>query len=303
MGCVFAFLSTIMQHLVLINLNSSDSLYRAYHYPNPQFPELSAETEIYHFRPIKMGLRALTAIYCSPTITGHDLLEKIGSGHVDVTAPAELTLQNIPEAEESCLAKVRPLLSEISISQLLKIPGSFEQCTSKVIASLAFNGIFQIYGSYKCFAPRAKYTRLIVKADIALKMENLFSDDDVVFSTIQNHHVRALLWYQGHLHIFERRRDTHRIWVPITTIGSESTNGRLIADFVRRKFFITMMKTKNAGDYKIINSSLTLPEEKQDLSVALELLVKYYDTDDHFLDDEIRYLILKGQLCKEIPQP
>lgn len=303
MGCVFAFLSTVMRHLVLINLSSSNSLYRAYQYPNPRFPELNAERETYYFRSMKMGPRALTAIYCSPTITGHELLEKISSGYVDVTAPAEPTLQNIPEAEEACLAKIRPLLSEISISQLLKIPGNFEPCTSKIIASLAFNGIFQIYGGYKCFAPPAKFTRPIVKADVALKMENLFSDDDVIFSTIQNRHIRALLWYQGHLQIFERRLDTDKIWVPTTTIGSESTNGRLISDFVRRKFFLTMMKTKNVGDYKIIISGLTLPEENQDLLVALELLVKYYNTDDHFLDDEIRYLILKGQLCKEIPQP
>lgn len=129
-----------------------------------------------------------------------------------------------------------------------------DKCSSRDIISLAHRGLISIAGVYSTMVPthKNKYSkantksaessvdfnripRVYLKGTVAL--EEILTGNEIFGSYQNNKMTMALVWYFGHLHLFQKDRGTS-IWWPKTMIEVENSNGAMIINFMRHRMKI-----------------------------------------------------------------
>ncbi|CAD6505363.1 BgTH12-00854 [Blumeria graminis f. sp. triticale] len=301
MGFIFAFLSTVTKHLAIINLGSQNVMYNTYQ-SNLHFPTVKSNHEIYFLETEVLNQNTRAAAYFSPQLSSVQILDEIKSSLLDSTKISKLVSFGRDKPEKNCLAKITSL-SQRSTNKLSIILGTNDRdqvCTSRIIVGLAFIQTIQILGDYNCFAPQPSHNIINIDADIPLQIEDVVDKNDVVAGTNTGSKTTVLLWYQKHLHLFERDSNYDMTWVPVTKIGHETTNGNVILEFIRPQIFRALLqasKIKNIELYDIILNSLQQSEETSDLSVANRVKNNHEYKDNSFIDGTLLKTLLKGPLC------
>ncbi|CCU81671.1 CSEP0215 putative effector protein [Blumeria hordei DH14] len=302
MGFIFAFFSTVTKHLAIINLGSQNVMYNTYYHSNLHFPTVESNLEIYFLETEVLSQNTRAAAYFSPQLSSVQIWNEIKSSLHDSMKITKLVSFGRDKPEKNCLAKITSLSQRNTnkLSVILSTNNADQVCTSRIIAGLAFIQTIQIHGSYKCFAPQSSHNIINIDADIRLGMEDVVDKNDVVAGTHSGSKTTVLLWYQKHLHLFERDSNSHVGWVPVTNIGQEATNGYVILEFIRARIFRALLQAsqiKNIELYDIILNSLHQSEKISDLSVANSVKNNHEYKDNSFIDKTLLMTLLKGPLC------
>ncbi|SZF06047.1 unnamed protein product [Blumeria hordei] len=308
MGCLFAFLSTTIKHLVILGSvqTSTDPYYYKYKVSEIRFPAPQHGSDITFYNVEMKNENTLTGIYCSPTKSGPTIKQVIFGDLHDATTLHE----DPPGVHHStithCFMYISSQARQMNPSQSVTVSSLLSNhvnsgCTSLIIASLAFQRRIVMEGKYKCFAPPAVAHWSYTNADQPLKMEDILSHSEMVLAMETSSGTRVLVWYQGHLHIFMRKSYLMKVkWYPVTKIGSESENGQLIHDFVSEKFYHSILKEMKKRDIRNFNAVINAVSDdfsRSDMWASTGVLEKYKNKDVDLVVGEKRNVRLVGQLC------
>ncbi|CAD6501918.1 BgTH12-02163 [Blumeria graminis f. sp. triticale] len=126
------------------------------------------------------------------------------------------------------------------------------QCTKAHIARLAAEGSVKVTGKYRCFAPYSGAQQITIDADSETELSQDSRHREAFYGEEVNDMVHALVWYQGHLHIFQSLSRLGSYWYQLSSIGHEENNGKVIYDFISKNVesfqnFKSMLEEKKSS--------------------------------------------------------
>ncbi|CCU78322.1 putative Bgh-specific protein [Blumeria hordei DH14] len=218
----------------------------------PQFPDYFP---IYALNSDKLELQSkfktlgtYQATYCSEKISHKNIIALVTQYLEPLPVSEQYNFKRKPIPEDDCMRYIqsqstptikkqideielklrkKPYKSPIKLSRLLLT----EACNLRYITSLAFERKIDVGGNYACFAPSAVGGVTMVMADRPVRTQDLFLGHRISLGNHLDNRLRALTWYQGHLHLF-RWDLLKKIWCPLTKLIPEPRNGVLIAEFL-----------------------------------------------------------------------
>ncbi|VDB93594.1 BgtE-292 [Blumeria graminis f. sp. tritici] len=131
-----------------------------------------------------------------------------------------------PEQLQTCWENIKDTVKSLGGARVKYSDLEHTICTPKTISYLAYTDSVSVIGDYRHFFPRREYRaqRPIVVSE-RFSLDQLIEKDHIFRRTDWDDTSVALAWYQGYLHLFEARLNG---WYPLTKIGQESQNGRMI---------------------------------------------------------------------------
>ncbi|CCU82395.1 putative effector protein [Blumeria hordei DH14] len=226
MQCVIAFLLLSakdpdnMDRLVVTQFETNAPSYGVYElttgrtFPHPALinqPDVIWESEM------ENGTHIMS--YCSESLQSHEIVDKITSGMTDITPRAHLHWNENLEAEMDCYRS-------------LKFVNDPEE---KFADNIISDGIIAVDGVYIKYAPPKAEQPIVVTLDKPIELRSLILNGELLEAKKTVSGQAALAWYQGHLHLFKRNRNSDA-WMPVTTIGHENYNGWLITNFIEANY-------------------------------------------------------------------
>ncbi|CAD6504222.1 BgTH12-05956 [Blumeria graminis f. sp. triticale] len=237
MHCALAILlatgekSLYTDRLVITNDATSNSHYGVYSPRGKGFPEPSADSAIFMTKSnVKINGTHVKA-YCSLSIPGHEIAEKMANGLTNITKHAHRNFGTTPQAEEECMNSIKSLSKRLFFTNPVSMKSAKESdsCSPALITSLAYQDKFKVrQGSVVLNFPFIKRTISVVPDD-DIPMENVVYGGSYFEGNVSSPK-QVLAWYLGHPHIFTR--DEADEWQAITNVGKESENGAIITKFL-----------------------------------------------------------------------
>ncbi|SZF04074.1 unnamed protein product [Blumeria hordei] len=238
--CILAFLTSFSpnlptsKQLILVDNQETDN-YNVYQiHPLGKFPSgyppaiIKSSTEF--------NLRGTTsAMYCSNKMNLLEMRAFITRGMPVMTTLSAATFasREIKRKTRVCLR----YLENIWNYQLSAVPQSNEflrkseimmgGCSDGSLTRLAFTRFISFVEDYSCLNPNNGLERIKIQANSAIDMGQVIFDSKILKIPGPQGQEWGLAWYQYHIHIFEfdHSRD---VWFPITIIGGEWNNGKVI---------------------------------------------------------------------------
>ncbi|CCU76176.1 putative effector protein [Blumeria hordei DH14] len=237
MHCALAILlvtgekSLYTDRLVITNDAPSNSHYGVYSPQGKGFPEPSADSAIFTSKSnVKINGTHVRA-YCSLSIPGHEIAEKVADGLTDITKHAHRNFGTTPQAEEECMTSIKSLSQRLFFTNpvSMKSAKASEGCSPALIASLAYQDKFKVrQGSVVLNFPFIRRTISVVPDD-DIALENVVYGGSYFEGSVSTPK-QVLAWYLGHPHLFTR--DEVDEWQAITNVGKESENGAILTKFL-----------------------------------------------------------------------
>lgn len=173
-------------------------------------------------------------LYCSHRYKDYDMIGKISDKLVDITEDAVRKFETPIETSYRCHAEILKYQENPRGNRKLWLSRphqrwskhKYNYCTPKVLANMAFQGQLVIEGNLKNFVPPGGTSSLEIMFDEKITLAQIFYQEQVFKGVDDGKQIRALAWYQGHLHIFQRT--SRGDWMPYTRLGVERLNGDLI---------------------------------------------------------------------------
>ncbi|VDB85971.1 BgtE-10012 [Blumeria graminis f. sp. tritici] len=259
MSCVLAILLASEARMILTGLQHANYFYDAYEFPKDiKFPMPKSPHSL-HISASKITKSGTNVVaYCSISHHYDQIVEMITDGLPRATKSLQNKYLSYTLEESACLRSITEgalLRSDATpLSQLQKY-----QCTHQLIASMAFKGMIGVEGKYACFAPPIQSHTVKINADIPLKIEQFLAGAQLLKGSKANSDTQAMVWFQGNLHLLRQTRsDTNgqNLWIPITSIGKESTNGALIMNFIYDNLPGIYEFTKIMHDFGMLEKTL-----------------------------------------------
>ncbi|CAD6505177.1 BgTH12-00672 [Blumeria graminis f. sp. triticale] len=228
------------------------------------------------------------ATYCSEKISHKNIIALVTQSLEPLPVSEQYTFKRRPIPEDDCMRYIqtqstptlekqndeielklhnKPHKAPIKLSRLLRT----EVCTLRYITSLAFERKIDVDGRYACFAPSEVGGIAKVTADRPVRTQDLFLGSRLSRGKHLHNRLRALTWYQGHLHLF-RWDLLKRIWCPLTNLTPEPRNGALIAEFLAQNslnlhgysLYVSHQpkNIKDEGNHNLESKSSKNPAEK-----------------------------------------
>ncbi|CCU76070.1 putative effector protein [Blumeria hordei DH14] len=311
MQCVIAFLLLLakdpqnMDRLIVTQFETNESSYGVYElttgrtFPHPALinqPDVIWESEM------ENGTHIMS--YCSDTLQSHEIVYRITSGMTDITSRAHLHWNENFNAESDCLESLKSVINpeeKIDVNIMSKFSSRVKsKCTNQVILNLAFSGIIAVDGEYRKYAPPKADQPVVVTLDRPMKLKSLLLNGALIEGKETIFGQEALAWYQGHLHLFKRNRNSDA-WLPATTIGHENYNGWLIAYFIEANFPEIIKKWEyyydNCAKYRVLLRKLSRGDERnihREYFFDRRSNSNYYV--DYFLNELDKYEILINKM-------
>ncbi|CCU79543.1 putative effector protein [Blumeria hordei DH14] len=271
--------------------------------PDGQFPRPDAKFDIVKTQESRYDTRTKVVAYCSPTLSSMKIIETF---KYDVSPMSQIYYtESVPitTSERNCQDQIEEdwyeLLENSSIWSKELVQNS--SCSSRDIISLAHRGLLLVTGVYSEMAPT--YTKKNTKANTKKYLEpvnevevpkvNIRDSVDLhqmvsseqIFGTWKYRTQMALVWYFGHLHLFERKIGS-TTWWPKTKIEVEHGNGAILLNSMRYHMNLFKKLDDKIAEYgllyravNIIPCSSCIPLDTQDKS-------------DHIMA-EIRHLVIE----------
>ncbi|CAD6500483.1 BgTH12-07659 [Blumeria graminis f. sp. triticale] len=219
-----------LHSLVILGDGFRNSFYGAYEFPSDgQFPIPDAKFGIAKTQDKSHRSDTKVVAYCSPTLSSMEIIEKTYcSESRTMLQPESHCLDEIYEDQRQILKNSPTPPRELAQN---------DKCSSRDIISLAHRGLISIAGVYSTMVPTHKNNipRVYLKGTVAL--EEILTRNEIVGSYQNDKMTMALVWYFGHLHLFQKDRGTS-IWWPKTKIEVENSNGAMIINFMRHRMKI-----------------------------------------------------------------
>ncbi|CCU82856.1 putative Bgh-specific protein [Blumeria hordei DH14] len=245
--------------MILTGLQNANYFYDAYEFPKDiKFP-MPKPPHSLHISASKITRSGTHVVaYCSISHHYEQIVKMITDGLPRVTQSSRNKDLSFTLEESACLRSITEETSLRSdatpLSQLQKY-----QCTHQLIASMAFKGMIGVEGKYACFAPPLRSHTVKINADIPLKIEQFLAGAQLLKGRKANSDTQAMVWFQGNLHLLRQTKSNtngHNLWIPITSIGKESTNGALIMNFIYDNLPGIYEFTKIMSDFRMLEKTL-----------------------------------------------
>ncbi|EPQ62510.1 putative secreted effector protein [Blumeria graminis f. sp. tritici 96224] len=224
------------QRLVILGDEPRNSFYGAYQLPSSRyFPKLNANLDIVSTSENKYGSGTKVMAYCSPTLSTTKIIKELVHGQTPVTKTQVIDPESATVSEQQCWARIFKQWEKISRfeEQGSKNLAQDDTCSSRDIISLAHQGLLSVTGVYSKLAPENKGDIPIVNVKNQLALKDMVSRPQLYAAKNVGNIQKVLVWYFGHLHIFERQVGKHSWW-PTTKLNAENTNAAILLDFMRR---------------------------------------------------------------------
>ncbi|CAD6501925.1 BgTH12-02170 [Blumeria graminis f. sp. triticale] len=262
--CVLAFLVTIQDHslfrnrMVLVG-NEEVANYGIYKmFPTQRFPKpKSSNILMAQFRESQES--TLITSYCSPFLDMNSIINDITSDLMKMIEPADLDFEGNNVVYNYCLYRIRNgyhLFSKVPALSMAQFMAR-NKCPTSIIARLALENYLRVTGKYKCFAPYENNAETIMIADSPVDLSVEIWKSEMFIGESKGGRLLALAWYQGHLHIFGKKKYKHDHWYLVTKVGNEINNGKLIYDFIFQEVqsvrnMKSLLETENPNFYGAI---------------------------------------------------
>ncbi|SZF04061.1 unnamed protein product [Blumeria hordei] len=237
--CVLAFLVTIQDHslfrnrMVLVG-NEEVANYGIYKMlPEQRFPKPNSSSILMAQYRESQEYTMITS-YCSPFLDMNSIINDITSGLMKMTEPADLDFEGNNVVYNYCLYRIRNgfhLFSKVPTLSMAQFTAR-NKCPASIIARLASESYLRVTGKYKCFAPYESNAETIMIADSPVDLSEEIWKSEMFIGEFKGGRLLALAWYQGHLHIFRKKKYKLYQWYLVTKVGNEMNNGKLIYDFI-----------------------------------------------------------------------
>ncbi|CCU81268.1 unnamed protein product [Blumeria hordei] len=229
MSCIVAFLliaSSKYQtsnHLVFVTSDTSDNNYRVFAHHGNEFPQ--ADDILMTTSPIE-GTGTSTAVYCSVALEGHQIVARIKRSKMLQTDLAYKYINPQPDQPVTCWDNILATMSKHDRPRVNYSELEQTVCTPQTISYLSYTGFISVIGDYERFFPKkgSGDDRPFIVAE-RFSLDQLIEKGQIFRRTDWDKESIALAWYQGYLHLFEAGPNG---WHPLTKIGHESENGRMI---------------------------------------------------------------------------
>ncbi|SZF03253.1 unnamed protein product [Blumeria hordei] len=262
----------VPKSLVFLPDGSGNSFYGAYEFPHDgHFPRPDASLDIVKTQESSDDTTTKVVAYCSRTLSSIQIIESFKYDLSPMSESYYTKSVPITTSERNCQDQIEKewyeLLEYTSMApkQLAQNPA----CSSCDIISLAHRGLLMVTGVYSELAP--KYTNQNTKATIKnyLEPENEVEVPKVnirdpiilhymvspvqVYGSWKNKRTQlALVWYFGHLHLFERKMGS-TTWWPKTKIDVEHGNGAILLNFMRYRMKLFKKLDDKIAEYGFRN--------------------------------------------------
>ncbi|CAD6500480.1 BgTH12-07656 [Blumeria graminis f. sp. triticale] len=211
------------------------SFYGAYEFPsNGQFPRPDAQFDIAMTIDTRIDPRTNVVAYCSPTLSSMKIIETF---KYDLTPMGKTYYaDSIPPttSERNCQELIQEEWYQLleNSSRWPKELAQNRACSSRDIISLAHRGLLLVTGVYSEMAPmnEAEVPKVNVRSSVDLHL--MVSPEQILGTWKYRATQMALVWYFGHLHLFERESGS-TTWWPKTKIEVEQGNGSILIHFMR----------------------------------------------------------------------
>ncbi|CCU76482.1 putative Bgh-specific protein [Blumeria hordei DH14] len=262
----------VPKSLVFLAHGSGNSFYGAYEFPHDgQFPRPNASLDIVKTQESSDDTRTKLVAYCSRTLSSIQIIESFKSDIIPMSESYYAKSVPITTSERNCQDLIEKewyeLLENTSMTpkQLAQNPA----CSSRDIISLAHRGLLMVTGVYSELAP--KYTNQNTKATMKNHLEpenevevpkvniegfvdlHQMVSSDYTFGSWKDSRTHSLLvWYFGHLHLFERKIGS-ATWWPKTKIDTEHGNGAILLNFMRYRMKLFKKLDDKIAEYGLLN--------------------------------------------------
>ncbi|CAD6504236.1 BgTH12-05969 [Blumeria graminis f. sp. triticale] len=240
MHCVLAFLLTsnfgskLFHRIALVSDSPEGFGYGVCQNPDGNsFSFPSQDPDIFSTTGPKPSTGTDIRAYCSTKWGGNEILAQLAKYLGDRTHNSQGGLAEEYEVEEKCrrsissLIQTPPRLKHASLTKILQIG----QCDEQMIANQAVRGFIKVIGEFRRFSQSNDESYYIINADKPVSMGSVVSNGEIFMVTKVEEGFKALAWYQGHLHLFQRNLNDD-LWHPITDLISSQRNGQIISQYV-----------------------------------------------------------------------
>ncbi|CCU79595.1 putative effector protein [Blumeria hordei DH14] len=241
--CVLAFLLNIpdtpnpRSRMAVVGNRPQDN-YMLFHMTQGQeFPVLKTN-EIFMMPYRKTRMNTLLTFYCSFTLGLSSIFQSFEGELSRVKKIEDLDFKRSGDGYELCKNtiwewwetkkvieknKIKPIGMDILLTQRI--------CSPSQITRLGRENKLRLIGDYNCFAPYLTRYVPVIDTDLRLKLKDIVWGYQAFIGKGKGP-VHALVWYQGNLHVFQRRERNAGWWYLVTKIGTENNNGKAIFDLV-----------------------------------------------------------------------
>ncbi|SZF03754.1 unnamed protein product [Blumeria hordei] len=224
------------QRLIILGDEPRNPFYGAYQLPSSRyFPKLDGNLDIISTSEKDYGSGTKVMAYCSPTLSTTKIIEKLVHGQIPVTKTHEIDPDSNSISEQQCWKLILLQWEKISGFQTqgpIELAQN-EKCSSRDIISLANQGLLSVTGIYSKLAPESKGDIPIVNVKSQLALKDMVSGPQLYAAKRVRNIQKVLVWYFGHLQIFERDIKDYSWW-PTTKVCAENNNAAILLNFMRR---------------------------------------------------------------------
>ncbi|VCU40545.1 Bgt-50960 [Blumeria graminis f. sp. tritici] len=223
MNCIYAMLllqnsiSEISDRVVFTGSNiiiNVEKIYTEVYRPfNGGFPKPEDGTGVFMAIDESRTPGAHHAIYCTRDMLFQDMMSRIMVGSQPLSDEDIIYLDKDHQAVEECHEYLQNLPQEIGTVNPLRLSTAVNsgKCTARSIATLAFEHRVSVVGYYGSFAPIFRSPPIKIDADYAVKVEDLvLPNQSFIFK--RSNATRAIVWYQGKVHVLEKCRGNKSEW-------------------------------------------------------------------------------------------
>ncbi|VDB90591.1 BgtAc-31414 [Blumeria graminis f. sp. tritici] len=175
--------------------------------------------------------------YCSSRMPISQIVSKIIEGLSVLTTSSHLDFGTTNDSAQACLERVLNLSDSMPHGDIITITDIRQNhiCSDINIVHLAYSGEISEGQSVEGFFPHNPEARIKIRLDQPINVMEVVSESQLLGQCRIENKLHVLAWYLGHLHIFYRITGSPLLY-PLTKIGEETANGKIIESFIFQLF-------------------------------------------------------------------
>ncbi|EPQ65625.1 BgtAc-30865 [Blumeria graminis f. sp. tritici] len=225
-----------INRLVFVDNDASNPIYEVFKAPQDgQFPVPENNQHIVMTRTKVNYSGTFINLYCSNVWSGVEIIRELTPNKYAIAYDSHNSFTTNPSVAKECQTEISNKVEIAKKRQAVRWSDlDTAKCAPDTIANLAFGNKLDIHGKYQNFAPLSFGAHLILDVDKSFELDKLFLNGEM-YPNKAGYKEEALVWYQGHLHIFQKVKD--QSWFPYTTVSYSQENGPKITSFILRNYF------------------------------------------------------------------
>ncbi|CCU79582.1 putative effector protein [Blumeria hordei DH14] len=305
-NCVFAFLLNIpdmpnpRSRMAVVGNRPQDNYLLFHMTQGLEFPVLKTK-DIFLMPYKKSRKKTLTTFYCSFTLDLSRIFQVFKGEFSRVKKIEDLDFKKRGDGYELCKNtiwewwetkkvteknKIKPIGMDILVAQRI--------CSLSQIARLGRENFLRLTGDYGCYAPYLTRHVPVIDANLRIKLKKIVWGSQAFFGKGKGP-VHALVWYQGNLHVFQRRERNAGWWYLVTKIGAEDENGKVIYDFIIKNFEKVKNLLRNLQQQKL-NSLRNVQERNCDLFNKIQSRICSKKRHSEYVFESLSMTTINGEL-------